>query len=181
MQATTVVQYHSSFNDESQVQTACGIAIAPLKTKTQGPAPKADFDGDDIVDEAIQQFRANILFKNYSVQGPGDKTIIYLTVFIQRVLETIAKNTNEPDARKNVQALVNEAVPSPSAPGFFMGTLVLKGRGTSEEEKFKQYIKQIKEECVGRLMYMLYNPQYGTMDLKFWLAFAKRKFLKMSM
>lgn len=62
-----------------------------------------------------------------------------------------------------------------------MGTLVQKGRGTSEEEKFRQYVKQLKEECAGRLMHMLYNPQYGTMDLKFWLAFSKRKFLKMSM
>ena len=59
--------------------------------KTLGPAPKADFEGDDIIDEAINQFRANILFKNYDVRGPADKTLIYLTVFIQKVLETVAK------------------------------------------------------------------------------------------
>ena len=62
-----------------------------------------------------------------------------------------------------------------------MGNLVLKGRGSSEEEKFRQYVKQLKEECAGRLMMMLYHPQYGTMDLKFWLAFAKKKFLKLTM
>ncbi len=56
-----------------------------------GPAPKANFDGDDVIDEAIQQFRANILFKNFEVRGPADKVIIYLTVFIQKCLETIAK------------------------------------------------------------------------------------------
>ena len=78
-------------------------------------------------------------------------------------------------------ALVNEPVQSPSQPGFFMGNLVLKGRGTSEEEKFRGYIKQLKEECAGRLFLILYNPTYGTMDLKFWLGFAKRKFLKLSM
>lgn len=32
-----------------------------------------------------------------------------------------------------------------------------------------------------RLFNKLYNPEYGTMDLKFWLAFSKKKFLKMSM
>jgi len=48
-------------------------------------------------------------------------------------------------------ALINEPVQSPSQPGFFMGNLVLKGRGTSEEEKFRGYIKQLKEECGGRL------------------------------
>jgi hypothetical protein len=39
-------------------------------------------------------------------------------------------------------------------------------------------LKQLKEECAGRLMFKLYNPDYGTMDLKFWLSFSKRKFLK---
>jgi actin related protein 2/3 complex subunit 3 len=62
-----------------------------LNLSTVGPAPKADFDGDDIIDEAINQFRANILFKYYDVKGPADKVIIYLTVFIQKCLEIIAK------------------------------------------------------------------------------------------
>ena len=100
---------------------------------------------------------------------------------IKNILILRVCSVNEQDARKNVNALVQEAVPSPSAPGFFMGNLVLKGRGSSEEEKFRQYVKQLKEECAGRLMMMLYHPQYGTMDLKFWLAFAKKKFLKLSM
>ena len=56
-----------------------------------GPAPKAEFDGEDVIDEAITQFRANIFFKNYEVRGPADKVIIYLTVFIQKCLEIIAK------------------------------------------------------------------------------------------
>lgn len=50
-------------------------------------------------------------------------------------------STNEAEAKKNLMALVNEPVQSPSQPGFFMGNLVLKGRGTSEEEKFRGYIK----------------------------------------
>ena len=77
--------------------------------------------------------------------------------------------------------IAGEQVASPSSPGFFMGNLVLKGRGTSEEERFKGFLKQAREECAVRLLNILYNPEYGTMDLKFWLAFAKKKFLKMSM
>ena len=78
-------------------------------------------------------------------------------------------------------ALVAEQIPSPSSPGFFLGGICLKGKGSSEEEKFRNYCKQLKEECAARLFQILYNPVYGTMDLKFWLAFAKRKFLKISM
>ena len=132
------------------------------------------------MDEAIAQFRANIFFKNYEVRGPADKVIIYLTVFIQKCLEVISKNPVEAEAKKNLMALIAEAVPSPSQPGFFMGSLALKGKGAAEEEKFRQYCKQLKEECAVRLFKILFNPEYGTMDLKFWLAFAKRKFLKLS-
>ena len=37
------------------------------KSNILGPAPKAEMNTEDIVDEAIAQFRANILFKNYQV------------------------------------------------------------------------------------------------------------------
>ena len=46
---------------------------------------------EDIVDEALTFFRAQVLFKNYEVKGPADKTLIFLTVFIQKCLETISK------------------------------------------------------------------------------------------
>ena len=90
-QASSVVSYHSSFNDEKKYETVCGLAVLPVRTKSNGtlpnvncvgPALKADFEGDDIVDEAINFFRANILFKSYEVRGPADKVLIYLTVFI---------------------------------------------------------------------------------------------------
>ena len=57
----------------------------------------------------------------------------------------------ESEAKKNLMAVVLEQVPSPSAPGFFMGSLVLKGKGSAEEEKFRSYCKQLKEECAARL------------------------------
>ena len=43
----------------------------------------------------------------------------------------------EVDAKKNLMALMAEAVPSPSQPGFFMGSLATKGKGAAEEEKFR--------------------------------------------
>ena len=55
------------------------------------------------------------------------------------------------EAKKNLMSLMQEAVPSPAQPGFFMAGLALKGKGSAEEEKFRQYLKQLKEECTLRL------------------------------
>ncbi len=106
MLPSSVVTYHSNFNDESKYPTACGLAILPIKTKVQGPAPKADFEGEDIIDEAITQFRAQAYFKNYDVRGPADKVLIYLTVYIQKLLEVVAKNPDQTEAKKAVMALI---------------------------------------------------------------------------
>ena len=47
------------------------------------------------------------------------------------------------------------------------------------EDKYKKYMAQAKQECAQRLMNILYHPQWGTLDLKFWLGFQKKKFLKL--
>ena len=75
-------------------------------------------------------------------------------------------------------ALIQEAVPNSASSGF-MAALVVKGRPSGEEEKYRAYLRQLKEECGMRMFNILY--QFGGMDLKFWLGFSKKKFLKLSM
>ena len=178
MLPSTEVTYHSSYNEEAKYPVACGLAILPIKTKVQGPAPKADFDGDDIIDEAISQFRAQVYFKNYDVRGPADKVLIFLTVYIQKLIEVVAKNPDQNEAKKAISALFQEAVPTTASAGF-MAALVVKGRPSAEEEKYRTYLRQLKEECGIRMFNILY--QNNGMDLKYWLAYSKRKFLKLSM
>ena len=44
-----------------------------------------DLAGDDIIDEALTYFRANVLFKSFEPKGGADMLIIYLTLFIHKV------------------------------------------------------------------------------------------------
>ena len=37
------------------------------------------------MDEALALFRANVLFRNFEVQGHGDRVLIYLTLLIHQV------------------------------------------------------------------------------------------------
>lgn len=42
---------------------------------------------EDVVDQAITLFRANVLFRDFDVRGAGDKLLIYLTLYISACLQ----------------------------------------------------------------------------------------------
>ena len=73
--------------------------------------------------------------------------------------------------------LVKEAVPTAGDSKFFMKQLglIIAPKGAAEEDKFRKYLSQIKEECAGRLVQTIYAN--GAMDLKFWLAFGRKPVL----
>ena len=61
----------------------------------------------DIIDEAIIYFRANVLFKNFNIEGDADKLLFYITVFIQKCLEK-ANDPNPAKAKENMKKLVDQ-------------------------------------------------------------------------
>ena len=77
--------YHSAFPKDAV--SVCGLAMLPLKGKARGPATSLDAAAaeEDQVDEALRLFRANVLFRNFEVQGATDRTLIYLTLLVHQV------------------------------------------------------------------------------------------------
>ena len=63
----------------------------PLKTTDAGaPCAKVtDPKTKDVIDEAIEMYRATIMFKTFQPKGPADRIVVFLTCFIQKVLEEI--------------------------------------------------------------------------------------------
>lgn len=43
------------------------IAILPLRTQSRGPAPMANIE-QDIIDESLYYFKANVFFRTYEVK-----------------------------------------------------------------------------------------------------------------
>mmetsp|Transcript_52864 Transcript_52864/g.120502 ORF Transcript_52864/g.120502 Transcript_52864/m.120502 type:complete len:95 (+) Transcript_52864:85-369(+) len=76
--------YHSKI-DPAGCQEACGCSLLPLKTKIKGPAPPVASDEEDIIDETIKFFRANIFFRNFEVKNGSDRVLVYLTLFVGEV------------------------------------------------------------------------------------------------
>lgn len=167
--------YHSSFVDEEGITKACGCPLLPLKSHIKGPAPVSDQDRIDIVDEAITFFRANVFFRNFDIKSPADKLLIYLTFYINVALKRLEGCRTLAEGTKAIINLGLEEVLVPGESGFpFPGLFVLP-QTEQEAEMFRNYLKQIREETSGRLLSVAYRSN-GTPN-KWWLAFAKRKFM----
>ncbi|XP_011623872.1 actin-related protein 2/3 complex subunit 3 isoform X2 [Amborella trichopoda] len=139
--------YHSSFVDEEGITKACGCPLLPLKSHIKGPAPVSN----------------------------KDKLLIYLTLYINVALKRLEGCRTLAEGTKAIINLGLEKVPVPGEPGFPFGGLFALPPSQREAELFRNYLKQIREETSGRLLRCAYRPN-GTPN-KWWLAFAKRKFM----
>lgn len=83
-------------------------------------------DKVDVVDEAITFFRANVFFRNFDIQSPADKLLIYLTLYINVALKRLEGCRTLAVGTKAIINLGLEKVPVPGEPGFpFPGLFVL--------------------------------------------------------
>ncbi|KAL1529878.1 hypothetical protein AB1Y20_000808 [Prymnesium parvum] len=89
--------YHSTMNDRPDVTVVCGCGILPLKTTCRGPAPPCPEGEDDIVDEVLNYFKANVLFKQFEVKGSADRVLIYLTLYVTQCLSKLTTCQSKAD------------------------------------------------------------------------------------
>jgi len=146
-----------------------------LKTKYKGPAPQAPPDQEDIIDEAISYFKANVLFRNYEVKGPADRVLIYLTLYISSCL-TKCEKQSKGGAEKNLYQLAIENFSLPGDRNFALGGLVTNPKDRAETDLMRQYLTQLRQELGQRLLLRVYAAGEAQPD-KWWMCFLKRKFL----
>lgn len=174
----TMPVYHSSFND-MEAREACGCSILPLATSKRGPAPPpapaaaAGGGAFDIVDEAIRFFRANVFFKNFEIKGPADRVLVYLTLFTHYCIHKVA-TLSAADGRRELARIAIAKPSIPGEPGFPVSSMFHDAANAEEAELCRTYLKQCRETLVERLQEKIYT---GDVPNKFWLAFAKRKFM----
>jgi len=167
--------YHSAFNDDASYQLVCGCAMLPIKTTTRGPAPVAPEGEDDAMDEVINFFKANVLFKHFEVKGTADRTLIYLTLYITQCLKKLEGVASKADGVKALTAMAHETFLLPGDPGFSLGSFFPPPANSQEADLCRAYLKQIREEMGRRLIFKVYGTEAE--PSKFWLVFAKRRFM----
>ena len=171
--------YHSAMNEvECRVVSSC--SILPLKTKVRGPAPVADDGATDIVDEALDFFRANVLFSSFEVKGGADRCLIYLTLYISQCLKRLEKAKNKDDGGKILFALSNESFPMPGGAGWQLGGHIPAAESRSDSDTLRSYFKQMREETGRRLLEKVFDEAGGGAPNKWWMSFSKRKFMNIT-
>ena len=152
-----------------------GCGVLPIKTTTRGPAPLAADGEDDIIDETLGYFKANVLFKHFEVKGPADRVLIYLTLYITQCLKKLEGGPPLADAQRVLFNLSLESFPIPGDSGFTLGTFFPAPANLKEADLCRSYLKQVREETGRRLLQTVYD-EHGQPS-KFWLVFAKRRFM----
>jgi len=178
--------YHSDYNADN-LETVCNLALCPINTKFPGPAPKGPNKKReevivDIIDEAIMFFKANVLFRNFEVQGAADRTLIYLTLFITEALKTIEKNpTNDIEsAKKEMYTLSINNFWIPGDKDWPLTGFTAPPSSRAEGDRVRQYIAQLRQECGVRLCEKVFKEDTKKAS-KWWMCFTKRDFMGKSL
>ncbi|CAK9786925.1 ARP2/3 complex, 21 kDa p21-Arc subunit [Cutaneotrichosporon oleaginosum] len=190
--------YHSAFNDDP-VQQIGNTAVLPINWKhVKGSTlVTADPSRPDIVEEALDLFRANCLFRNFEIKGPADRTLIYLILFISDCIAKLAPSAGRPspgyqEAGKKLATLAVDNFALPGEPGFPLNSMYHPPGSRGEAEQLRSYLTQARSELAARLVERLYAPEpvigadgnpTGQMGprpaqpSKWWMSFQKRRFM----
>jgi actin related protein 2/3 complex, subunit 3 len=104
-----------------QLRQVCILAPTHVSTTLTHNSHQADPEQGDIIDETIDLFRANSLFRNFEIKGPADRLLIILILFISDCLAKIGSAKTVPsqiEAGKLLNTLSVDNFPIPGDANF---------------------------------------------------------------
>lgn len=116
-----------------------------------------------------------MLPQNFEVQGPADRTLIYLTLFVGLCIKTLERTNTKSEAKTALYQLAIKSFTIPGETGWTLGSLFASPQGREESDTFKAYFKQARTELSERILDKIYTE--GGDKNKWWFCFAKRKFM----
>jgi len=174
--------YHSSLNEEPDVRLIGNMAILPIRTRIRGPAPVAEPSQADIIDETLDLFRANSLFRNFEIKGPADRTLIVLILYVSDCLAKLGSARSTPsviEAGKLLNTLSVDNFPIPGDANFPLNAHYATPPSRADSDYLRQYLTQVRQELAARLVEKLYADGSGKPS-KWWMSFQKRRFMNRS-
>ena len=129
----------------------------------------------DIVDEVLYHFRTNIFMRDFKIQSPADRLMIYLTFYAMRCLKMFGQKKTKDAAKRELESWDLEAkflIPGDS--NFILASLVSAPKSEAEKARLKDFFKVARKETGKRLFEIVFKE--ATPD-KWWVCFANRKFM----
>lgn len=190
---TTMPSYHSIFLQEPDVRVIGNFALLPLRTRARGPAytlpalpagaSELELDPNnesyDALDEVLELFRANTLFRNFEIRGPADRLLIYGILYASDCLSKIKPGMSSREAEKALMSAAVDHFAIPGDAGFPLNQSFEAPASKNDAETLRQYISQMRQELAMRLLRRVYAG--GDVPSKWWLSFNKRKFMGKSL
>jgi len=170
--------YHSQIKDYQQ--SVANMAILPIRTQFRGPAPTAVNIEQDIIDEAIYYFKANIFFRTYEVKSEVDRVLIYITLYIPECLKKLQRCSNKNQGMQEMYTLSISRFDIPGEPGFPLNSVYAKPQTPQEADLMRQYFQQLRQETGNRICEKVFSTEDGKPS-KWWICFAKKKFMEKSL
>lgn len=162
----------------------CGLYKMKMSSKAvPGPAERMDavsvdesgteIANEDIIDESLFYFKANMLMRTYTIKGDGDRLILYLTYYLSQCLKKIVGLTKD-QSKSALFAFANEGFSAPGEKSFPFPAFFPTPKDAAEVDKWKEYMKQLRVEAASRLVKKVFEfPESDGTGNKFWVVFAK--------
>jgi actin related protein 2/3 complex, subunit 3 len=112
------------------------MAILPIRTQFRGPAPSGNNIEQDIIDEAIYYFKANIFFRTYEVKSEVDRVLIYITLYIPECLKKLQRCANKNQGMNEMYTLAISKFDIPGESGFPLNSVYAKPQTPVEAGEF---------------------------------------------
>ncbi|KAL9713202.1 subunit of the Arp2/3 complex [Leucoagaricus gongylophorus] len=175
--------YHSTLNEVPDVRQIGNLAVLPFRTRIRGPAPIGDPSQYDIIDETLDLFRANSLFRNFEIKGPADRTLIILILYVSDCLSKLGSQRSPPsqiEAGKLLNTLSVDAFAIPGDANFPLNAHYAAPASRADAEYLRGYLTQARQELASRLTEKVYGDGTGKPS-KWWMSFQKRRFMNRSL
>lgn len=136
--------------------------------------------GVDIIDEVLQYFKPNILFRNFAINGDADRLLTYGILYVSACLNKVVKKNKQEGTALLTGMGLEQNFALPGDAKFPLGGHVSKPASTQEADTIRQYLNQFRVEIGVRLLEKLYARDQAQPD-KWWMCFQKRKFANMEL
>ena len=173
-------QQLSRIQNPNDLPQVCGVPVLPLVAGSyaEGPCtilPTEDFR--DIVAEAIDQFRFNILLKNrFDLHTSADTVLVYLMLWIQRCVAVADGCTSQPELEKQLTHAAEEAMPNPGDGTFQMNQFFTQPVNEKEKKLCAQYLRQLRVETARRLAVRIWDA-HDNRTSKWWTQYMNVDFM----